>query len=181
MSTRSALKKRRPKVHKCSLNVLAVKAQIDKLKTQVDSINAAAEEEKRELLASDSREIEYCKARISSLRTDLSAAEESFKRSDDPDDAIYIRALSGAGRMKYLELTKKFDGVVPATHIAALGLCDEGGSLCFNIDKPADIEELSVDVDGEVLQIIANEVFRVSGLAKDAIEEAEKKSEASPS
>jgi len=181
VSTRSALKKRRPQIHKRSLNVLAVKAAIDKLKTQVDTLNDEAKEEKRELLDSESREIESCKARISSLKSDLTAADESFKRNDDPDEVVHIRALSGAGRIKYLELSKKFDGVVPATHIAALGLCDEGGSLCFNVDKSADIEELSVDVDGEVLQIIANEVFRVSGLAKDAIEEAEKKSEASPS
>jgi hypothetical protein len=181
MSTRSALKKRRPQIHKRSLNVLSIKAAIDKLKTQIDTIGDEAKAAKRELLDSESREINSCNARISSLKSDLVTAEESFTRNADPDDVIYIRALSGAGRMKYLELSKKFDGVVPGTHIAALGLCDEGGSVCFNIDKPTDIEELGLDVDGEVLQIIATEVFRVSGLAKDAVEEAEKKSEASPS
>lgn len=102
----------------------------------------------------------------------------------DGGAVVHVRALSGAGRAKYLEINKKHidagEPAAPASKIVALGLCEEDGTLSYDVESVKDIAELN-ETDGKELEKIALEIFRVSGLTADAGEEAAKKSEASPS
>jgi hypothetical protein len=66
---------------------------------------------------------------------------------------------------------------LPMHEIAALGLCDEDGKLCYDLTQEQDRTALSEDaktIDGEDWQKIATKVFEVSGMGKEAKEEAEK-------
>jgi hypothetical protein len=89
---------------------------------------------------------------------------------------FYVRAFSGAGRARYLELCRGAgDAGPPMAKVVALGLCEEDGALTYNVDKDTDIAEIS-EVDGAVLQAVVLKLYEVSGLTKTAIEDAEKKS-----
>lgn len=89
---------------------------------------------------------------------------------------VHVRALSGAGRSAYLALVRKHENdQVPSADIAALGLCDEDGTLVYEAEKEKDMQELS-ETDGDDLKKICMKIFEVSGLSGSAVEDAEKKS-----
>lgn len=94
----------------------------------------------------------------------------------------YVRALTGAGRHKYMTMAEdaKDKGGVSIAAIAALGLCNADGTLEFNPDIPEDVEEVSA-LDGGFLERVGLKLFEVSGLSKKSRESAEGKSEASQS
>lgn len=104
--------------------------------------------------------------------------------AETPDGIkFYVRAFSGADRARYLELMDGFKdkpGQIPFGKIAAMGLCDEKGVLLYDAEKPEDVAEVS-EFDGDFLQNAVNALFELSGLTKQAADEAAKKSEASPS
>jgi hypothetical protein len=98
-------------------------------------------------------------------------------------DTVYVRALTGEGRQNYFKIVRERDGI-PVHLIAALGLCEENGSICFPMSTEKDwihaTNELK-DIDGAELQAIALKLIEVSGLGPDAQDKSEKKSEASQS
>lgn len=91
----------------------------------------------------------------------------------------HLRPLSGAGREAYLKLVNE----KPENFIAGVvlfGLCNERGELLgdpFNADHRTKV----ANVDGQVLQRLADEFLTASGLTERASKEAEKKSDPSPS
>jgi len=90
--------------------------------------------------------------------------------------SFHIRALSGAGRAKYLELVAAAGDSSPSmAKVVALGLCEEDGVLTYNVDNEKDVAEIN-EVDGAVLQSIVFKLYEISGLTKKAIESAEKNS-----
>lgn len=96
-----------------------------------------------------------------------------------PGKFVHIRALDSKGRAKYWELVKA--GRAMEMHaIAALGICKSATDA-----TPVYVTEAQIDVlakrDGKVLQKIAIRLLEVSGLAETSVEDAEKKSGASPS
>lgn len=93
-----------------------------------------------------------------------------------------MRALSGAGRQAYLDLVEAAgEGRTPSiATIVALGLCEADGSITYDHRNPADLLELDA-VDGATLNLIASTLFEISGLTTDAVDQAEKKSDASRS
>lgn len=97
------------------------------------------------------------------------------------DGVVYVRALSGAGRQRYLDMAS--DGQTPSpARIAALGLCEADGTLVYDLDADDDVDVKELEeLDGGVLDRIATRLFEVSGLTKTADENAEKKSEGSQS
>jgi hypothetical protein len=90
----------------------------------------------------------------------------------DGDD-FYVKAFSGATRAEYLTIMKGNEGVPPFAKIVSLGLCESDGTLTYDVESEKDIAELS-ETDGKTLELIAMELFRVSGLTKEASEEAAK-------
>lgn len=87
--------------------------------------------------------------------------------------AFHVRALSGAGRSKLLSIVN--DDKNQLAKIVTLGLCEEDGSLSFNVDNEKDIAEIQ-EIDGSVLQSIAFKIYEISGLSVKEIEKAEKNS-----
>lgn len=74
---------------------------------------------------------------------------------------VTIRGLTGADRMAFnvaIEEARKAGTVVPDYLVAFYGWCDSEGVRLF--DKA---EELA-DIDGNILQVIALEVLKASGL-----------------
>lgn len=74
---------------------------------------------------------------------------------------VTIRGLTGGDRVAFnlaIEEAKKAGQVVPDYLVAFYGWCDSEGVRLF--ERP---EELA-DIDGNVLQVIALEVLRASGL-----------------
>lgn len=93
---------------------------------------------------------------------------------------IYIRALSGAGRARYLEMVEAASAkTANAASIAALGICEEDGTLVYDASKPEDLAELE-EFDGALLAQISLKLFEISGLTQKAADDAAKNSEASP-
>lgn len=114
-----------------------------------------------------------------STREILRRAKPKVHPCDICSGTVHVRALSGAGRAAYLALAAKHEPGLPPSHeIVALALCEEDGILSYDYANPRDITELS-EVDGDDLQKIVAKIFEVSGLTKEALETAEKKSEAS--
>jgi hypothetical protein len=98
-------------------------------------------------------------------------------------DPVYVKGMNGAARALFTQLGKDADGL-PMHVIAAIGLCEEDGTMLFDCstDKGIALAKLELsEVDGIDLQTICLKLYEVSGLTSKAIEEAEKKSEASPS
>lgn len=96
------------------------------------------------------------------------------------DGQIYhLRPLSGAGREAYLRLVQeKPDHFIAG--VLLFGLCNERGELLgdpFNAEHRAKV----ANVDGQLLQLLADEFLTASGLTDRASKEAEKKSDPSPS
>ena len=97
---------------------------------------------------------------------------------------FFVKSLSGEGRQSFSEMSKEKDGSLPVQMIAALGLCEQDGSMCFDCstEKGRILANVELkEVDGAVLQAIALKLLQVSGLSKDSAGDAEKKSEASQS
>jgi hypothetical protein len=97
---------------------------------------------------------------------------------------VYVKSLTGEGRQRYHAIAKENDGVAPLHTIAAIALCEQNGDPCFPMATDKDIAVADAelkDMDGLDLQTICLKLFEISGLAKDAKEEAEKKSEGSQS
>lgn len=98
-------------------------------------------------------------------------------------DSVYVKAMNGAARALFTQLGKEQDGL-PMHVVAALGLCEEDGTMLFDCstDKGLALAKMELsEVDGIDLQTICLKLYEVSGLTSKAIEEAEKKSEASQS
>lgn len=113
-----------------------------------------------------------------SIRDVLRQSRPQVKAVEISSGTVYVRGMSGDVRAKYMAMAK--DGT-PSTHkIAALGLCEEGGTLCFDPINPHHLEELQ-EVRSDDLDKIVLALFAVSGLGKKAEDAAAKKSEASPS
>jgi hypothetical protein len=91
---------------------------------------------------------------------------------------VYVRGLSGAGRQKFIDMNKAVEGIAAMHHVAALGLCEEDGTLCFDIstDKGLVMSELELkDMDGADLGKIVSALYEASGLMSNAEKDAEKK------
>lgn len=89
---------------------------------------------------------------------------------------LFVRALSSGGRAAYLAMVTKCQPGSPPTHdIAALGLCEEDGELCYDPADEKGMAELR-EMDGDDAQKVALKIFEVSGLTKEAAEKAEKNS-----
>lgn len=103
-------------------------------------------------------------------------AVRSFKprvvRCVHEGQVFHVRGLSGTGRAQYLAIAKAEDEFI-LHKVVALGLCEEDGSLVYNVDNKSDLEELMA-IDGEALQAIALKVYEISGLTKKAVEDAPK-------
>lgn len=115
-----------------------------------------------------------------STRDVLRKAKPKFYPCEISGGTVHVRALSGAGRAAYIELVRKYDPATPPTHeIAALGLCESDGTLTYDSDDEKERAKLLAElsqVDGEDLQKISLKIFEVSGLTKDAAEDASKNS-----
>lgn len=94
---------------------------------------------------------------------------------------VWVRAFSGGGRAKYMGYVEKAkaNGGVKSEVIAAMGLCEEDGSLAFDYDNADDLSVIA-KLDGQDLDGIGLKLFELSGLTKGAVEEASKNSDASP-
>lgn len=113
-----------------------------------------------------------------SIRDLLRKSRPEVKPVEISVGTVYVRGMSGEVRAKYMAMAK--DGQ-PATHaIAALGLCEEDGKLCYESPNPHHLEELQ-EVRADDLDKIVLALFEVSGLGRKEADEAEKKSVASPS
>jgi hypothetical protein len=110
-----------------------------------------------------------------SSRDSLRSFRPKVEKFEHGGQTFYVRGLSGAGRARFLEMSR--DGSPPMAKVVALGLCEEDGTLTYNVDNEKDIAEIN-EVDGAVLQLIVLKLYEVSGLTAKAIEDAEKKSEA---
>lgn len=112
-----------------------------------------------------------------SSREALRAFRPRVHQFDHQGQTFHVRALSGAGRAKYLELCRtSHDGASPPmSKVVALGLCEPDGALTYNVDNEADIKEID-EIDGSVLQVVVFKLYEVSGLTAKSIEEASKNS-----
>ncbi len=95
---------------------------------------------------------------------------------------VWLRALSGTGRARYMAHVQKAkeNGGVRSEEVAAMCLCEEDGSLVFDHENAADLADIA-KLDGQDLDRIGLKLFEISGLTKNAVEDAAKNSEASPS
>lgn len=96
---------------------------------------------------------------------------------------VYIKSMNGTTRHKYATLAKEGGSLAPHT-IAAMALCNESGVMDFPMESEKDIALANAELcecDGADLQAICLKFFEVSGTAKNSVDEAEKKSEASQS
>lgn len=113
-----------------------------------------------------------------SIRDLLRQSRPSVKAVEISVGTVYVRGMSGEVRAKYMAMAKDAQ---PATHaMAALGLCEEDGRLCYESHNPHHLEELQ-EVRADDLDKIVLALFEASGLGKKSEEDAAKKSEASPS
>lgn len=89
---------------------------------------------------------------------------------------VWVRALSGTGRAAYSEYVSQArdNGGIRPEVIAAMGICEEDGTLAYDWRNPADLQELLEHLDGQDLDGIGLRLFEISGLTKRAVEEAEK-------
>lgn len=111
-----------------------------------------------------------------SSRDSLRSFRPKVEKFDHDGKTFYVRALSGAGRARYVELCRGGgDAGPPMGKVVALGLCEEDGALTYNVDNDKDIAEIG-EVDGAVLQAIVIKIYQVSGLTSKAIEDATKNS-----
>src|SRR5688500_7396930 len=102
-----------------------------------------------------------------SSRESLRAFRPKIHKHEYEGKTFYVRALSGAGRAKYLELVQAGgDSGPPMAKVVALGLCEEDGSPSYS-DNEKEIAEIN-EIDGAVLQSIVFKLYEVSGLSKKA-------------
>lgn len=113
-----------------------------------------------------------------STRDTIRKARPKVHAVETPDGPVYVRALSGAGRQRYLDFVEAADGKVPYGRVAALALCEPDGTMVYDPEEPADVEECA-EIDGQTLDSICMKLFEVSGLTKKAGDDAEKKLDAS--
>ena len=119
-----------------------------------------------------------------SVREALKKSRAKIYPLDISSGRVFVKALNGISRQLYTDLSRKSDGNLPLYTVAAIALCNEDGSSVFDVstDKGVALANIELqEVDGADLQDICMKLFQVSGLTKDAVSEAEKKSEASPS
>lgn len=91
------------------------------------------------------------------------------------DEKIFVRSLSSAERLILDEVREGSPTKTLGDHEwCYLGACDENGKRYFTVEE---VKQL----DGRLAAKIGVAVVRVSGLSRNALETAEKKSDASPS
>lgn len=100
---------------------------------------------------------------MSSTKAEISAAfrKAAVRTVSVAGVSLTIRGLTGADRVHFnqaIEESKKTGAPVPDFLVAYWGLCDSEGARLF--DKPEDL----ADFDGGVLQTVALEVLKASGL-----------------
>jgi hypothetical protein len=114
---------------------------------------------------------------VSSLEV-LRKAKRKVHACEISTGTVHVMSLSSPGRVAYMEMVTKNGGKSPPMHeIAALGLVDEDGKLCYDLSAEADRAALAQDakdIEGDDWQKIAMKILEVSGLTKEAREEAEK-------
>lgn len=111
-----------------------------------------------------------------SSRDSLRSFRPKVEKFEHSGQTFYVRALSGAGRARYLDLCRAGGDAGPSmAKVVALGLCEEDGALTYNVDNDKDITEIG-EVDGAVLQAIVIKLYHVSGLTATVVEDATKNS-----
>lgn len=95
---------------------------------------------------------------------------------------VWVRAFNGTGRANYIAYIEKAkgNGGIHSEAVAAMALCDEDGTLAYDFQKQADLDELRDKLDAQDIDGIGLRLFEISGLAKNALEDAEKNSVAIP-
>lgn len=100
---------------------------------------------------------------MSSTKAEIAAAfrKAAVRTVSVAGVSLTIRGLTGADRVHFnqaIEESKKSGEPVPDFLVAYWGMCDGEGARLF--DKPEDL----ADFDGGVLQTVALEVLKASGL-----------------
>lgn len=119
-----------------------------------------------------------------SVRDTLKKSRAKVHPLEISTGTVYVKAFNGHTRHQYTEMSREKNFQLPLHTTAALALCEEDGSLLFDVstEKGVALANLELqEVESTDLQKIVLELFKVSGLAKDSVSDAEKKSEASPS
>lgn len=102
------------------------------------------------------------------------------------DDILHLRAWSGTVRASFIDANeeKGSDRTLGQQNeylnalVVVLSACDEEGNLIFSHDDIPQVQEV---LDAGTIQKIVTAAFEMNGLNAGAIDEAEKKSEATPS
>jgi len=118
----------------------------------------------------------------------LNARDFGLKEVEVPEwgGEVYLRKWSAKDRSAYISKSVNvdeggghvnyetiFDGQVWAV---AMSLCDEEGKRLFTDDEI----DLLAAKNGDVIQKLCEEVFKLNGLAEKSVEEAAKNSESNP-
>jgi len=116
---------------------------------------------------------------MSSLRDQVRNARAKIHPVPTDDGVFYVRAFDGTTRQKYVDIVQEADGKYPFGRIAALGLCEADGTAGYDPDNEDDVREVAA-MNTPTLDIICRRLQEVSGLTAKAGDDAEKKSDASP-
>lgn len=89
---------------------------------------------------------------------------------------IWVRAFTGPGRLQYSAYVEKAkeNGGIHVEVVAAMGICEEDGTLVYDWQKSDDLLELTEHLDAGELDAIGLRLFEISGLTKQTEEEAAK-------
>jgi hypothetical protein len=115
-----------------------------------------------------------------SVRDTIRASRPRPFTVDTPAGPITVRPLNGRRRDEYIQSLLKKGRLSQCEQAAWAIWDDETDQLAYNADNPADIAELH-EMDGAVLGQIVNSFLVESGIVEKSVEDAEKKSEPSPS
>jgi hypothetical protein len=119
-----------------------------------------------------------------SIRDTLKKSRAKVHEMAISTGTVYVRSFNGAQRQLWIDVSKSLDHNIPLHTVAALGLCEQDGSMLFDCstEKGRMLANVELqEVDAEDLQAICLKLMSVSGVSRDAVGEAEKKSEASQS
>lgn len=91
---------------------------------------------------------------------------------------VYVKAMSGEARQLFMDMNKAVEGMAAMHSIAALGLCEEDGTMLYDCTNERGLAVANTELkemDGGDLGKIVSRLYEVSGLTKSAEEQAEKK------